>query len=87
MSQINTATQTWQNDIMKYVSENLNSDPHIVGYKIYLSKLKSSNNLAPIIEKLSNKLLYDSLNDEQKEVIRKDIKMFIGFQNIFTQTS
>ncbi|MDP1814604.1 MAG: hypothetical protein Q8K92_09175 [Leadbetterella sp.] len=87
LKQINIATQTWQNDIMKYVSESLNSDPSIVGHKIYLSKLGSADNLTPIIQKLSDKLLDDSLTEEKKESIRKDIKMFLSFQNLFHQTS
>ena len=87
LEQINTASQTWQNDIMKYVSESLNSDPHIVGYKIYLSKLNLSNSLVPTVEKLSDKLLDDSLSNEKKEVIRNDIKMLIALQNSITQTN
>ncbi len=87
LKQINSATQTWQNDIMKYVSESLNSDPNIVGHKIYLSKLGSADNLTPIIGKLSERLLDNSLTEEQKESVRKDIKMFLSFQNIFHQTN
>ena len=87
LKQINNATQTWQNDIMKYVSESLNSDPNIVGHKIYLSKLGSADNLTPIIQKLSDKLLDDSFSEEKKESVRKDIKMFLTYQNLFHQTT
>ena len=85
LEQITKATNTWQNDIMKYVSESLNSDPNILGYKIYLSRLKTSENLSPLIEKLSNRLLEDSLSDEKKEIIRKDIRFLISYYNIILQ--
>ena len=85
LAQITKATDTWQNDIMKYVSESLNSDPNIVGHKIYLSRIKTSECFVPIIEKLSNKLLDDSLSEDKKKIIREDIRFLISHHNIVLQ--
>lgn len=85
LEQITKATNTWQNDIMSFVSESLNADPSIDGHKILSSKIKTSESLALTIDKLANKLLDDSLSDDKRKTVRDDIKLLLSFQKVILQ--
>lgn len=86
LKQVSEATNTWQNDIMRYASSILNSDPKLMGHKLYTARIKSAEELNPIIEKLSNNLLDKTLSEDEKESIRKDIKMFLEYKELYMFT-
>lgn len=87
LEQISTATKTWQNDIMKFASDLLNSTPTVVGQKAIFSKLKAAEELTPQIDKLISELSTNDLSEEQKESKRKDIKLLLDYKYHFQQSA
>lgn len=84
---ISNAVNTWQNDIMKFASSLLNSTPSIVGQKAIIAKIEAANELKPKIEAIISNLNKDEQTEEQKESIRKDLKLILDYQYHFLNSA
>jgi|GEM_PF-2134287 len=86
LEQVSNASQTWQNDIMKFASELLNSSPNIVGQKAIIAKINAAQELSPKIDALVSSMNDPSLTEEQKESKRKDLKLLLDYSYHFLQS-
>jgi len=84
---ISNAVNTWQNDIMKFASNLLNSTPSIVGQKAIIAKIEAANSLKPKIDSIISKLNEEDITEDQKESIRKDLKMVLDYQYYFLSSA